>query len=58
MSGGAMMLGKLSVPRHLTNLDNVGQGPTVLSVGTGGGAVRTLFSHLSFLFFHPLSDID
>ena len=41
-----MMLGKLSVPGHLTNLDNAGQGPTVLSVGTGGG----LFAHFSLIY--------
>ena len=38
-SGGAMVLGKLSVPGPLTNLDNVVQGPIALVVGAGGGCL-------------------
>ena len=50
-SDGAMLLGKLPVPGRPTNLDTVGQGPTVLAVGAGG-VVWTFFSlvyHFSFL---------
>ena len=40
----------------------VGQGPTTLAVGAGGGCLDIFFSCLSFLFFLPLSgrrsDID
>ena len=39
MSGSQMVLGKLSVPRHPTNLDNSrarAQGPIALAVGAGG----------------------
>ena len=32
----------------------VGQGPTALSVGAGGGCLD-IFSHLSFLFYFPVS---
>ena len=40
-SGGAMVLGKLSVPGRPTIWITVGQGPTALAVGAGGG----LFGH-------------
>ena len=33
----------------------VGQGPTVLAVGAGGGCLDFFFSCLSFLFFLPPS---
>ena len=33
----------------------VGQGPTALVVGAGGGCLDIFFSHLSFLFFFSLS---
>ena len=51
-SGGAMMLGKLPVPGRPTIRITVGQGPTPLAVGAGGGCldIFTLiypFSHLS-----------
>ena len=36
-SGGAMVLGKLPVPGRPTILITVGQGPTALAVGAGGG---------------------
>ena len=48
------MLGKLSVPGRPTNFDNIGQGPTVLAVGAGGGCLDNFFSRLSFLFLLPL----
>ena len=38
-SGGAMVLGKLPVPRRPTILITVGQGPIALAVGTGGGGL-------------------
>ena len=36
-SGGAMVLGKLPVPRRPTISMPVGQGPIALAVGAGGG---------------------
>ena len=49
---GAMMLGKLPVPGRPTNWITIGQRPTGLTVGAGGGCldIFTLiypFSHLS-----------
>ena len=38
-SGGAMVLGKLSVPGRPTILITVGQGPIALAVGAGGGGL-------------------
>ena len=38
-SGGAMVLGKLPVPGRPTIWITVGQGPTALAVGAGGGFV-------------------
>ena len=38
-SGGAMVLGKLPVPRRPTVWITVGQGPTTLAVGAGGGCL-------------------
>ena len=57
------MLGKLSVPGRPTNWNTVGQGPTVLAVGAGGGCVDIFFLlSIISLFFLPLSgrrpDID
>ena len=54
-SGGAMVLGKLPVPGRPAYLDcsrAVGQGPTTLAVGAGGGCLDIftllcLFSSLS-----------
>ena len=44
--GGRMVLGKLPVPGRPTILITVGQGPTALVVGEGGGC-SILFSPLS-----------
>ena len=51
-SGGAMVLGKLPVPGRPTIWMTVGQGPTALTVGAGGGGldIFTLIYH-----FFPLS---
>ena len=38
-SGGAKVLGKLSVPGRPTFWINVGQGPIALAVGAGGGCL-------------------
>ena len=38
-SGGAMVLGKLAVPGRPTIWITVGQGPTALTVGAGGGCL-------------------
>ena len=62
-SGGAKVLGKLPVPGRPTTLITVGQGPTALAVGAGGGLFRHFYSQLSFLFSFSLSfgdgpDID
>ena len=48
-SGGAMVLGKLPVPGRPTIWITVGQGPTALAVGAGGGLFGHFYSHLSFL---------
>ena len=58
-----MVLGKLPVPGRPTILITVGQGPTVLAVGAGGGVVWTfLSSSIPSLLFLPLfgrrPDID
>ena len=51
-TGGAMVLGKLPVPGRPTIRITVGQGPTALAVGAGGG----LFGHFSLVYpFSPLS---
>ena len=61
-SGGAMVLGKLPVPGRPTVWITVGQGPTALAVGVGGGCLDILLSSiLSFLFlplFGRRPDID
>ena len=46
-----MALGKLPVPGRSTNLVRVGQGPTALAVGAGGGCldIFTLVYHFYFL---------
>ena len=46
-SGGAMVLGKLPVPIRPRILITVGQGPTALAVGAGGG----LFGLVGWLFW-------
>ena len=61
-SGGAMMLGKLPVPGRPTIWITVGQGPTALAVGAGGGCLEVLLSSILYLLFLPLfgrrPDID
>ena len=52
-SGGAMVLGKLPVPGRPTILITVGQGPTALAVGAGGGCLDVFT--LIYPFFHSLS---
>ena len=58
-----MFLGKLPVPGHPTIWMIVGQGPTMLAVGAGGGCldIFTLiypFSSLSLSLFGRRPDID
>ena len=57
-----MVLGKLPVPGRPTIWITVGQGPTALAVGAGGGCLDILFSSiLSLLFLPPFGrrlDID
>ena len=57
-----MVLGKLPVPGRPTIWISVGQGPTALTVGAGGGClgIFTLIYHFSpFLpLFGRRSDID
>ena len=50
-SGGAMVLGKLPVPGRPTVWIIVGQGPTALAGGAGGGCldIFSLVYHFSFL---------
>ena len=50
-----MVLGKLPVPGRPTIWIIVGQGPTVLAVGAGGGLFGYFYYHLSFLFSFSLS---
>ena len=50
-----MVLGKLPVPGRPTLLMIVGQGPTALVVGAGGGLFGHFYSYLSFLFSFSLS---
>ena len=62
-SGGAKVLGKLSVPGRPTSWMIVGQEPIALAVGAGEGFVWTFFlSSIFSLFFLPLfvrrPDID
>ena len=54
-SGGAMDLVKLPVPGRPTILIIVGQEPTALAVGTGGGCLDIFFSRLSYLLSYSLS---
>ena len=48
---GAMVLGKLPVPGRPTIWITVGQGPTALAAGVGGGCLDffSLVCHFSFL---------
>ena len=50
-----MVLGKLPVPGRPTIWLKVGQGPTVLAVGAGGGLFGHFYSPLSFLSSFSLS---
>ena len=50
-SGGAKVLGKLPVPGRPTILNTVGQGPTVLAVGVGGGCLDI------FTLIYPFSSL-
>ena len=47
-SGGAMVLGKLPVPGRPKIWIRVGQGPTALVVGAGGGCLDILLSSILF----------
>ena len=57
-----MVLGKLPVPGRPTIWITVGQGPTALKVGAGGGCLDILLSSMLSLLFLPLfgrrPDID
>ena len=56
-SGGAMVLGKLPVPGRPTIWITVGQGPTALGVGAGGGCLD-IFTLLFLPLFGRRPDID
>ena len=51
-SGGAMVLGKLPVPGRPTIWITVGQGPTALAVGAGGGCSDI------FILMYPFSPLS
>ena len=53
-SGGAMVLGKLSVPRCPTNLDYSRARAHCACSGCGWRVFGHFFSRLSFLFLFPL----
>ena len=57
-----MVLGKLPVPGRPTIWITIGQGPTALAVGAGGGWLTFLLSSVLSLLFLPLfgrrPDID
>ena len=57
-----MVLGKLPVPGRPTIWITVGQGPTALAVGAGGGCSDILLCSIFSLLFLPLfgrrPDID
>ena len=48
-----MVLGKLPVPGRPTIWITVGQEPTALAVGAGGGLFGHFYSHLSYLSLSP-----
>ena len=54
-SGDAMVLGKFSVLGRPTIWITVGQGPTALAVGAGGGCLDMFYYHLSFLSSSSIS---
>ena len=49
-----MVLGKLPMPGRPTIWITVGQGPTALAVGAGGGCLDILLSSILSLLFIPL----
>ena len=49
------MQGKIPVPGRPTILITVGQGPTALAAGAGGGCLDIFFSPLSHLYSSSLS---
>ena len=49
-----MVLGKVPVPGRPTICITVGQRPTMLAVGAGGGCLDIFFSSIISLFFLPL----
>ena len=51
-TGGAKVLGKLPVPGRPTILITVGQGPTALAVGAGGGCLDI------FTLIYPFSSLS
>ena len=51
-SGGAMVLGELSVPGRPAIWITVGQGPTALAVGAGGGCLDI------FALIYPFSPLS
>ena len=51
-SGGVMVLGKLPVPGHPTISITVGQGPTELALGAGGGCFDV------FTLLYPFSSFS
>ena len=55
LSGGAMVMGELPVPRRPTIWMIVGQGPNALTVGADGGYLDIFYSPLSFLSTFSLS---
>ena len=55
-SGGAMVLGKLPVPGRPTIWITVGQGPTALAVGAGGGCLGIFTLIYPFSFSLSLGD--
>ena len=52
-SGGAMVLGKLPVPGHPTIQIAVGQVPTALAIGAGGGCLDICTLIYPFTPFSP-----
>ena len=52
-SGGALVLGKLPVPGRPTIWITVGQGPTALAVGVGGGCLDIFTLIYPFFLLSP-----
>ena len=55
IGGGAMVLGKLTVPGRPTIWIRVGQGPNALAVSAGGSYLGILLSSILSLLFLSLS---